>query len=146
MVEENQEQEKKNESVVETEEMKDVEYKKDYVTFVIKPLRLIQVERWAKWCNDRGLSNRKEQPKAFALAMDILEGKTQDIINSGKHIQDIETLLQIFDKRLTDLETALNSTVNEPELDANEKARLEVRKRKEAREKVKEPVKDGETK
>ena len=141
MVEESQE-EKKQEGIVETEEIKDVTYHKDFVTFVVKPIRIEQVERWAKWCADRGLNTRKNQPKAFALAMDILEGKTQDIVNSGKHIQDIEKLLEVLDSRITKIEEALSQQPEE--MDANEKARERVRKKKEKREQAKKEEEESD--
>lgn len=120
---------------------------KGYIGFVIKPLHIDQADRWAKWCDDRGLS--KQHHKAFALAMDILEGKTQDIINSGKHLEDIEMLLRKHDEVLTSLVKSMsemNDRLNEPqeeEPDANHKAREDARKRKIAREEAKSKKKGG---
>ncbi len=136
---------KGQEIVANNEPLKDTNYHKDYIAFVIKPLHIDQAHRWAKWCSDRGLD--KKHHKAFALAMDILEGKTQDIINSSKHLEDIELLLRKHDELLTSLVQSMSEMsdrLNEPqeeEPDANQKAREDAKKRKEkreAREKAKE--------
>ena len=146
MPEENQEK-KEKEVVANNEPLKDTNYHKDYIAFVIKPLHIEQANRWAKWCNDRGL--KKMHHKAFALAMDILEGKTQDIINSGKHLEDIEMLLRKHDEILTSLVQSMlemNDRLNEPQeekLDANQQAREDARKRKEKREQAKSQKKEA---
>ena len=82
-------------------------------------------------------------------AMDILEGKTQDIINSGKHLEEIEMLLRKHDELLTSLVKSMseiNDRLNEPkeeEMDPNQKAREDARKRKEAREKARQAKADS---
>lgn len=138
------EEKKEKEIIADNEPLKDTNYQKDYIAFVIKPLHIEQAHRWAKWCDDRGL--KKHHNKAFALAMDILEGKTQDIINSDKHLEKIEMLLRKHDEVLTSVVQNLsevNDRLNAPEeeLDPNEKAKEDARKRKEkkeAKEKAKE--------
>lgn len=132
--------EEKKEVIADNEPLEDTNYHKNYVAFVIKPLHIEQAHRWAKWCDDRGLN--KQHHKAFALAMDILEGKTQDIINSSKRLDTIEMLINKQDQVLTSVVqnlSEINDRLNEPqeeEPDLNQTARETVRKRKEAREKA----------
>lgn len=129
----------KKQETVETEEINDVVYKKEHVTFIIKPIRISQVERWANWCADRGLNTRKDQPKAFALAMDILEGRTHDLINSSKILESLETAVRAHDNLLKQIIIKIGELDAEPEEEEpnpNQVARDAVLKRKELREKA----------
>jgi len=124
-------EEKTEEVVAKTEEIKDTVYKKDYITFVIKPLPIDQAHRWAKWCNDRGMG--KQHHKAFALAMDILEGRTLDLINASKNIENFEKILRAHDELIKLLIDKVEELGSEPKLeepDANEAARLAIQKKK----------------
>ncbi len=127
------------EVVAKIEEIQDTNYRKDYISFVVKPLHIDQANRWARWCDDRGL--RKQHHKAFALALDILEGKTQDLINTSKILENMERALDAHDKLLTAIIQKLQdkqSEESEGELDPNAAARENVRIKKERRREAEE--------
>ena len=124
------------EVVTQLDELKDVSYRKEYVAFVLKPLHISQCERWARWCSDRGL--QKQHHKAFALAMDILEGKTQDLINSSSNFELLQRLVNTHDTLIEGILRKLGESENKEEENPNKTAIDTVRKRKEMREKAKE--------
>jgi len=130
--EEKKKETKTEQVVAKTEAVKDSIYKKDDVAFVIKPLHIDQAHRWAKWCNDRGYE--KQHHKAFALAMDILEGRTNDLINSSKILEGIEKNVRAHDELIKLIIDKVDELDSKPEveenLDGNEAARLELEKKK----------------
>ena len=131
-------QEKKpEEEKVETqlEQLPDTKYKKDYVTFVIKPLHIDICHRWAKWCDDRGLG--KNHNHAFALVLDIIENKTNELINSDARLSSMEKLLGAHDNLIKILLDELALLKEEPDVDeSKEKMNSIVEKVRQKREKM----------
>ena len=116
------------EVVAKNEEIKDVSYNKENIAFVIKPLHIDQARRWAKWCDDRGLS--KQHNKAFAFAMDILEGKTNEIISANNRLEILESLVKIHDSLIAQIiENSNNQEVPE-EISEEERIRMRVREKR----------------
>lgn len=121
------EEEKKEEKIVaEIEEMPDTVYKKEHITFVIRKLPAKNAERWSKWCKDWGLELNHHT--AFGLALDILEGKTKNLLEVDSRIATVEKLLQAHDGVLETLAIKFNEGGDE-ELDANDIARIQAEKR-----------------
>ena len=121
------------ENIAEIEELKDVNYRKDYVTFVIKNLHVEQAHRWMQWCSDRGY--RKNHHKAFALMLDVLEGKTKSLNDEKiEQLNERITVLESISNKLIE-EVATNN--EEPEIDEDEKTRISVRKKRKVMEEKK---------
>lgn len=114
------------------EELSNVNYKKDYVSFVIKPLHIDLCHRWSKWCDDHGFS--KMHNKAFAFALDLLENKSTDLINANKRLDDIEKLLNAHDKLIESFYMELYTLKENPVDDKKEQINSvleQVRKKRE---------------
>lgn len=132
MPEKEEKNEKEMEIVSKNETIKDTNYVKEHVAFVIKPLPVKQAHRWADWCAERGFE--KQHHKAFALAMDILEGRTTDLISSNNRLESLEKLVYVHDTILADLIAELQAMKNQPPVEEpseEELTREKVRKKRE---------------
>lgn len=109
------------------ENIPNTEYKKENITFVIKNLPFKESDRWAKWAEKWGLSNHHHT--AFRLALELLEGKTENIIDLGSRLTTIENQLKNHNSILKQINEN-NDMQPEEEPDANQEARDWAAKRK----------------
>jgi len=128
------------ENVTQIEQISDVEYRKDKIAFVIKPLHINQAHRWARWCEDRGFS--KSHDKAFALAMDILENKTELLIGQNNRIETLEKLVYTHDDLLVQVLQEFQGQNEKQEEDPIEKVRRKVCEKRAMMEASKKKVKE----
>ena len=116
------------ENVMRIEQISDVEYKKENIAFVIKPLHINQANRWARWCEDRGFS--KFHNKAFALALDILENKTQIFTAQNNRLETLERLVYADDELLANVITDISEKKEEVVETEEERTRRREREKR----------------